>query len=78
MIINRLLEEHRITCIGKSRHKRRRHNIVRQLFSNGVISIDYIKSKDNLANPLTKGLPRDQVNYLSSGMKLKSITKKSS
>ena len=43
---------------GKSRHIRRRHNTIRQLFSNGVISIDYIKSKDNLANPLTKGLPK--------------------
>ena len=41
---------------GKSRHIRRRHNTVRQLLSNGIISIDYIKSKDNLANPLTKGV----------------------
>ena len=29
---------------GKSRHIRRRHNTVRQLLSNGIISIDYIKS----------------------------------
>ena len=32
---------------GKSRHIRRRHNTVRQLLSNEIISIDYIKSKDN-------------------------------
>ena len=47
---------------GKSIHIRRRHNTVRQLLSNGIISIDYIKSKDNLADPLTKGLMREQVN----------------
>ena len=43
----------------KSRRIRLRHNIVRQLLSNGIISIDYIKSKDNVANPLTKGLTRE-------------------
>ena len=43
---------------GKSRHICRRHNSVRKLLSNGIISIDYIKSKDNLADPLTKGLKR--------------------
>ncbi|KAK4387670.1 hypothetical protein Sango_2373600 [Sesamum angolense] len=46
---------------GKSRHIRRRHNTIRQLISSGIISIDYIKSKDNLADPLTKGLSKDQV-----------------
>ncbi|KAL0322287.1 UNVERIFIED_CONTAM: Retrovirus-related Pol polyprotein from transposon TNT 1-94 [Sesamum calycinum] len=39
---------------GKSRHIRRRHNTIRQLISSGIISIDYIKSNDNLADPLTK------------------------
>ncbi|KAL0368431.1 UNVERIFIED_CONTAM: Retrovirus-related Pol polyprotein from transposon TNT 1-94 [Sesamum calycinum] len=48
---------------GKSRHIRRRHNTIRQLISSGIISIDYIKSKDNLADPLTKGLSRDQVYF---------------
>ncbi|XP_073290547.1 uncharacterized protein [Primulina huaijiensis] len=46
---------------GKFRHIRRRHNTVRQLISNGVISVDYIKSKDNLADPLTKALNIDQM-----------------
>ena len=46
---------------GKSRHIRRRHNIVRQLISSGVISIDYVRSKDNVSNPLTKGLSRELV-----------------
>ena len=46
----------------KSRHIRHRHNTVRQLLSNEIISIDYIKSKDNLADLLTK------VNCTSRGM----------
>ena len=62
---------------GKSRHIRRRHNTVRQLLSNGIISIDYIKSKDNLTDPLTKGLTREQVNCTLRGMGLKPITKES-
>ena len=40
---------------GKSRHIRRRHNTIRQIISTGVISVDYVKSKDNIADPLTKG-----------------------
>ena len=46
---------------GKSRHIRRRHNTIKQLLSSGVITIQYIKSKENLADPLTKGLPREQI-----------------
>ena len=38
----------------KSRHIRRRHNSVRQLLSSGIITIDYVKSKDNVSDPLTK------------------------
>ena len=47
---------------GKSRHICWRHNTVRQLLSNGIISNDYVKSKDNIADLLTKGLPFEQVN----------------
>ena len=46
---------------GKSRHIRRRYNTVRQLISIGVIFIDYVKSKDNIADPLTKGLNKNLV-----------------
>ena len=42
-------------------------------FSNGVISIDYVKSKENIVDPLTKGLPRDKVQYMARRMGLKSI-----
>ena len=46
---------------GKSRHIRRRHNTIRQLLSSGIITIDFVRSKDNIADPLTKGLTRELV-----------------
>ena len=58
---------------GKSRHIRRRHNTIRQLLSTGVISVDYVKSKDNFTDPLTKGLNRELVEKLSNGMRLKPV-----
>ena len=56
---------------GKSRHIRRRHNTIRQLLSTGVIYVDYVKSKDNIADPLTKWLNRELVDKSSRGMRLK-------
>ena len=40
---------------GKSRNIHRRHNTIRQLLSTRVISLNYVRSKDNIADPLTKG-----------------------
>ena len=56
---------------GKSRHIRCRHNTVRQLISTGIITIDYVESKENIVDPLTKGLNRDLVEKSSRGMGLK-------
>ena len=61
---------------GKSRHIRRRHNTIKQLLSSGIVTIDYVKSKDNIADPLTKGLNRELVNKSSKGMGLKPMTLK--
>ena len=58
---------------GKSRHIRRRHNTIRHLVSTGIISIDYVPSKENIADPLTKGLSRDLVEKSSRGMGLKPL-----
>lgn len=60
---------------GKSRHIRRRHKTIRHLISTGVISVDYIRSAENLADPFTKGLTRDQVLKSSKGMGLLPMTK---
>ena len=46
---------------GKSRHIHRKHDTIRQLLSIRVISVDCVKSKDNIADPLTKGLNRELV-----------------
>ena len=46
---------------GKSRQIRQRNNTIRQLLSTGVISVDYIKLKVNIADPLTKGSNREFV-----------------
>ncbi|KAH9720235.1 hypothetical protein KPL70_006028 [Citrus sinensis] len=56
---------------GKSRHIGLRHSYVRQLLTDGVITIDFVKSCQNLADPLTKGLARDIVFKTSKGMGLK-------
>ena len=56
---------------GKSRHISLRHEYVKQLITDGVISIIYVRSNKNLADPLTKGLARDLVKDTSSGMGLK-------
>ena len=56
---------------GKSRHIGLRHSYVRQLISDGVITIDFVKSSQNLADPLTKGLARYLVLKASKGMGLK-------
>lgn len=56
---------------GKSRHIKRNYNSTRQLFSSGIILIDYEISKENITNPLMKGLSREKVTYTSSLMGLK-------
>ncbi|KAL0401640.1 UNVERIFIED_CONTAM: Retrovirus-related Pol polyprotein from transposon RE2 [Sesamum latifolium] len=43
---------------GKRRHIRIRHGAVKELLKSGIISLDYVKSERNLADPLTKGLTR--------------------
>ena len=56
---------------GKSRHIRRRHNTMKQLLSNEIIFVDFVTSKDNLADPLTKGLSGERINCASWEMGLK-------
>ncbi|PHT67473.1 hypothetical protein T459_26960 [Capsicum annuum] len=59
---------------SKSRHIRRRHNIVRELLSSRIITIDYVKSKDNISYPLTKGLSREGAERTSKEMGLRPRT----
>ena len=56
---------------GKSRHIALRHEYVRQMISDGIVTVVYVKSGKNLADPLTKGLSRDMVKNTSYEMGLK-------
>jgi hypothetical protein len=56
---------------GKSRHISLRHECVRQLIVDGIITIVFVRLSKNLANPFTKGLSKDLVKSTSSGMGLK-------
>ena len=58
----------------KSRHIQRRHNTVRQLFSSGIITIESVRSSDNVSDPLTKGLVRKAVERSSKGIGLRHRT----
>ena len=58
---------------GKSRHLGVRHGMVRELITNGIISVDWVRSQQNLADHLTKGLARDLVAKSVIGMGLRPI-----
>jgi len=57
----------------KSRHIGLRHSYVRDLITNGVISIMFVRIEKNIVDPLTKGLTRDMVLKTLLGMGLKPI-----
>ena len=59
------------TYNGKSRHISLRHEYVRHLIQDSVITIVYVKTNKNLADPFTKPLAREVVKMTSSEMGLK-------
>nr|GEV53949.1 zinc finger, CCHC-type [Tanacetum cinerariifolium] len=56
----------------KSRHLGVRHSMIRELITNGEVSIEFVRSQQNLADHLTKGLARDMVLKSAEWMSLKS------
>ena len=60
---------------GRRRHICIRHGKIKQLLKDGVISVEYVRSKKNLVNPFTKGLTRRVVLESSRGMGLKPVDK---
>ncbi|KAL7086830.1 hypothetical protein ACP275_13G025800 [Erythranthe tilingii] len=56
---------------GKSRTIRRKHSTVRSYVNNGAVTIEFMKSCDNLADPLTKSLAREKVLIVSKEIGLK-------
>ncbi|GKF71737.1 hypothetical protein Tco_0207851, partial [Tanacetum coccineum] len=57
---------------GKSRYLGVRHNMIREMITNGVVSIEFVMSRQNLADHLMKGLARDLVIKSAEGVGLKS------
>ncbi|GJZ96938.1 zinc finger, CCHC-type containing protein, partial [Tanacetum coccineum] len=57
---------------GKSRYLGVRHNMIRELIMNGVVSIKFVRSQQNLVDHLKKGFSRDLVLKSAEGMSLKS------
>ena len=60
---------------GKSKHISLRHDYVRKLIKDGIISLTFVKSSKNLADSFTKPLARDLVKSTSKGMGLKLLNK---
>ena len=54
-----------------SRHVKRRLKSVRKLRNSGVITLDYIQTARNLADPFTKGLSRNVIDNASKEMGLR-------
>ncbi|GJU83786.1 zinc finger, CCHC-type containing protein, partial [Tanacetum coccineum] len=57
--------------IGSLDHVRVRHSLIRELITNGVISIEFVRSQQNLVDHFTKGLARDLVIKSAEGIRLK-------
>ncbi|GKE43271.1 hypothetical protein Tco_1470555 [Tanacetum coccineum] len=56
----------------KSRHLGVKHSMIRELITNGVISIEFVRSQQNLVDRLMKTVARDLVIKSAKGMGLKS------
>lgn len=58
---------------GKSRHISLRHAFIKEMLANDVVSILFVRTHKNLADPLTKPLSRELVNVTTFGMGLKPL-----
>ena len=58
---------------SKSSHMSLRHTYIREILNDGVVTVVFVRTYNNLANSLTKTLARDLVNLTTSRMELKSF-----
>ncbi|GJV71145.1 hypothetical protein Tco_1491140 [Tanacetum coccineum] len=58
---------------GKSRHLGVRHSMIHERITNGVVSLEFVRSQQNLDDHLTKGLARDLVIKSAERMGLKIV-----
>ena len=47
------------TFIKKTKHIHKRYLFVKEYIENGIVDVEYIKSENNLADPLTKSINKD-------------------
>ena len=57
-----------------SRHVKRRLKFVRKLRNSGVISVTYIQTDKNLADPFTKGLSQNVIDSASREMGMRPVS----
>jgi hypothetical protein len=58
---------------GKRRHIKRKHITIRECISNGAVIVDFVRTNENLVDPLMKGLNKEKVQDTSSRMGLMPI-----
>jgi len=58
---------------GKTKHISLRHEYIRELISDMIITIVYVRSCNNLANPFTKCLSKDLVRSIIACMSLRPL-----
>ena len=51
-----------------NKHIKHRLKSVRKMKNSGVIAVSYVRSESNLADPFTKGLPRNAISVASKNM----------
>jgi hypothetical protein len=56
-----------------NKHIKRRLKSVRKMKNSGVIAMSYVKSKNNLVDPFTKGLPRNVISVMSKNTGMRPI-----
>jgi len=55
---------------GKRRQIRRKHSTIRECISKGAVRVDFVRTNENLVDPLTKGLNKEKVQNTSNRMGL--------
>jgi hypothetical protein len=58
---------------GKTKHISLRHEYIRELISDMIITIVYVRSCNNLSNPFTKCLSKDLVRSIIASMSLRPL-----
>ncbi|GAA0158479.1 hypothetical protein LIER_15490 [Lithospermum erythrorhizon] len=68
-----LSRAYNMVCNGKSRHIGLLYSYVKQLIHDGVVIVDFVRTYENLPDPLTKGFSRDLVVMTTREMGLKPV-----